>query len=539
MLPDVMLSMCLLLADAEIIDKQVAPPAAAASDRTSDSTESAPLSPHMAALRRKIRMALAYYYTRPVNSRDHCPWEVMHWLIAYGVDAEILAEGPGGKAQNAVGWLCYNHPCRDLRMLALRNDRLTGLEGVGLQGHSGQFLAILAQSRVKIDYPIRVGDKSLTVADLVESEKLTCTRGSELTFKLIALMHYLDSDATWTNAQGESWDIPALIREELQKPIHGAACGGTHRLMGLSYAVRTRQKRGQPLDGEYLRAKAFMESYQKYTLGLQNKDGSFSTAWFVSREARSDVGRRVQTSGHILEWLVYSLTDEELDDPRIFKAANYLAEVLLAGRKRDWKIGPLGHALRSLTLYDRRVFCKPALVAPLAIARRPADLPVAPASPLKPIDQAPATNGEKPAKTATPDVGHAAPVEVATPSGSKSAGNHSAPSKSAGAGQAKNLASPNEMKKAGESKQAPKKAAAPKNDAGIQTAKSSEAAAAGAAKPAGDVPSPDGTRSSDRSQSTEHRKAPDPGKPIVHRSSRRERGATPPSTQHGEPESGP
>ena len=70
---------------------------------------------------------------------------------------------------------------------------------------------------------------------------------TELTFKLIALAHYLDSDATWTSETGDEWSISRLIEEEIQSPIIGAACGGTHRLMGLSYAVRERVKHG--LDG--------------------------------------------------------------------------------------------------------------------------------------------------------------------------------------------------------------------------------------------------------------------------------------------------
>ncbi|MEX2560404.1 MAG: hypothetical protein WD403_10845 [Pirellulales bacterium] len=48
-------------------------------------------------LRDRIRTTLAYYYTRPVNNRDHNCWEVMHWIIAYGVEAELLRGGPGGR----------------------------------------------------------------------------------------------------------------------------------------------------------------------------------------------------------------------------------------------------------------------------------------------------------------------------------------------------------------------------------------------------------------------------------------------------------
>jgi hypothetical protein len=97
-------------------------------------------------------------------------------------------------------------------------------------------------------------------------------------------------------------------------------------------------------------------NYHRSTLGLQNPDGSVSTTWLVGREAREDLDRRLQTSGHILEWLNYSLPDAELTDPRVVKAVEYVTGILDKQRNHEWKIGHLGHALRALSLYDRRVF---------------------------------------------------------------------------------------------------------------------------------------------------------------------------------------
>jgi hypothetical protein len=320
------------------------------------SDASASLTEDQAALRDQIRQTLAQYYHRHVNARDHSPWEVFHWVIAYNVDAQIYTRGPGGETANAAGWLCYNYPCAGQRLLTIDRGLPMAKYGVGLEGHPGQFLAILAQSRVMVDYPLRVGGQQFTVADLVESNKLHCDSKKELTFQLISLSHYLDLDETWKNRTGETWSIPRLIREEIASPIRGSACGGTHRLMGLTYCVKKRQQRGQPIDGEYLRAKTYVDDYIQFTLRMQNSDGSFSTEWFAGRGARPDIDRRVQTTGHILEWMVFAASDEQLHDPQIVKAADYLSKTLLSDKTRDWKIGPLGHAIRSLSLYDRRVF---------------------------------------------------------------------------------------------------------------------------------------------------------------------------------------
>jgi hypothetical protein len=157
---------------------------------------------------------------------------------------------------------------------------------------------------------------------------------------------------------GEDWDIPRLIREELAQPIIGAACGGTHRLTGFSYAVNKRKKQGGEFDGQWLRAKKYLDAYHDYIYRLQNPDGSFSTKWFEGREDYGDMDRRLQTTGHMLEWLVCSLSDDQLDDPRLIKTVHYLIGLMEDGARmrKKWEIGPRGHAIHALSLYNERRF---------------------------------------------------------------------------------------------------------------------------------------------------------------------------------------
>ncbi len=316
----------------------------------------APLDPRMANLRDRLRWVLGHYAQRKLNTSQHSAWEVMHMVIAYGVKSEVLDGGPAGEPQTAIGWLCFNRTFQGGRILTLDNGRPIGVIGVGLQGHSGQLLAILAQSHLRRDYPMHVAGRSFTVEDLIENEKFTCRSGTELTFKLIAAAHYLNTDATWKSEAGQTWSISRLVREEIRAPIQGAACGGTHRLMGLAYAVRKRRKEDKPLDGEFQRANQYLQDYHRYAFRLQNPDGSFSTQWLEYREARPDLERRLQTSGHILEWLVFSLSDEELRQAETVRAVEYLTDLLAERPERKWSIGPLGHGLHALALYDQRVF---------------------------------------------------------------------------------------------------------------------------------------------------------------------------------------
>lgn len=311
-------------------------------------------SEEMLALRARIQDVIEYHRSRPENAASRSPWGVMHSMIAYGVDTELIVQRD---RVNAIGWLCWNGSCRGQRLFYTdRSGNMAMRVGPGFQGHDGQFLAMLAQCRVKPDYQIKINGKEFTIEDLIEYEQVTCRPRSELTFKLIALSYYLDSDATWKSRTGQTWSIPRLIQEELAQPVIGAACGGTHRLMGFSYAVRMREKRGEPIDGQWLRAKKYIDDYMDYAFRLQNRDGSFSTKWFEGRESKSDAQRRLQTTGHILEWMVFSLPRDQVEDPRIVKCADYLANLMWRNRNVTWEVGPKGHAIRALSLFEQRVF---------------------------------------------------------------------------------------------------------------------------------------------------------------------------------------
>jgi hypothetical protein len=75
------------------------------------------------------------------------------------------------------------------------------------------------------------------------------------------------------------------------------------------------------------------------------------------------------TTGHISEWLAFSLNHQDLSEPNMVRAIDYLAELLLRGRKQGWDVGPLGHALHALNIYHQRVFSSE-LAAPAIAANR-------------------------------------------------------------------------------------------------------------------------------------------------------------------------
>ena len=220
----------------------------------------------------------------------------------------------------------------------------------------GQFLAMLAQARVSRKQKILVDGKTFTVDDLILEEQLACRSRTELTFRLIGMAHYLPIDAEWKDAQGKRWTIERLLQEELSQPINGTTCGGTHRLMGFTYAVERRRLCGEEITGVWAKAEAVALRHRKMAFSMQNGDGSFSSDFFRSRGQWGDINRKLKTTGHILEWLVFSLPPGKLDDPRITRAVDYLCHLMTSNRYYDWENGPLGHGVRALSLYDERVY---------------------------------------------------------------------------------------------------------------------------------------------------------------------------------------
>ena len=313
--------------------------------------QATPLEPVLAKRLQRTEACLAYYLNNPESTSVRSPWAVMHALLAFGGDYEMI-HGQG--RVNAIGWMCHNGTCRTQRIFTPKATGFTPNIGGGVQGHEGQFLAILAQSNVPLNYPLQIGSNKYTVEDLVRYEMATCKEKSELTFKLIGLSYYLDSNKQWRSNDGKTWSIPKLIQEELAQPIIGASCGGVHRLMGYSFSVRQRQLQGQPINGQYARAAKFVRDYVDYTWQLQNPDGSFSTSWYERRANEPNDERKVQTSGHMLEWLMYTLSDAELKDPRAGKAVDFLLTKIYDKRDHKWPIGPRGHATRAVALYQER-----------------------------------------------------------------------------------------------------------------------------------------------------------------------------------------
>ena len=154
-----------------------------------------------------------------------------------------------------------------------------------------------------------------------------------------------------------------MIDDELRQPAAVASDGGLNRLLGISYALASRAKRGQPLEGSFLRAQKYIGQCQEYALRQQNADGSWGPYFLAARVASPDASAELRSSGRVLEWLALSLPEAKLTDPRVTSAVERVLG-LVGSQRYQWnvpslstqEIVSLGHALHALAIYDQRAF---------------------------------------------------------------------------------------------------------------------------------------------------------------------------------------
>ena len=343
------------------------------------------LSPAQVALRDQVRRVLAMQQKQAFNTRDNSATEILGYCQGFGCATEV-SDGANGKRINGITCLCWGYPCAGFEMLGYSQGRIAAQIGYGSQQHPGEFLAMLAMSRVQPDYPVRVGTDARTVADIVEAEKLACRSSADMSLALIGLSYYVD-EPEWKNDLGEMWSIERILKDEVAQPVVTAPEGGLNRLMGLSYAVARRAKRGQPIDGQFQRAKKYVSDFQEFAMQLQNADGSWGPHFLTAKSTSQDAAAQLRSTGRILEWLAMSLSDQKIEDARIGSAVEYVARLLSSQRYLSnapalatREIVSMGRALHGLNVYDDRVFKpadaveeKPAAENPSAASRNTTD----------------------------------------------------------------------------------------------------------------------------------------------------------------------
>jgi len=294
---------------------------------------------------------------RMLSTRDHTPWQIMHGVLGLRQDLQILHNGEPVSGLDWVrsGPLYQNEHWFEKTPHGGRAHPY--IKPYWFEGHVNQFLAVLSMCNLPLDTKFGTSAGPISMRDMLKNAQMTVNAREEVTWTLWALSTYLPADATWVNAAGEPWSIERLVQIETGKPVGGATspCGGTHGLFALARARNVYLRTGKELTGVWFEADRKVKRYIEVARVLRNSDGSLSSGFFKTREFKQDFDKRMASQGHLLEFLMMSVSQEELKQQWVRRAIECVANDLMANRRENVSCSPLYHSLNALSIYLDRV----------------------------------------------------------------------------------------------------------------------------------------------------------------------------------------
>jgi len=321
----------------------------------------------------KVRMEEAFdLVIKRKLDPSHGFWTIFHGILGLGPEIDLYDPKTGKPTMKAL-----DHIRLGLEMPGLRFDNrgqgldvftATDKDRFFAQGHQDQFVAEMAQWGVPKTLPFKVDGKDYTFADFVAYTKYraSVTRKQELAWALLIIAEYEGTNLNWTNQYNETLTVEDIVSYELNSPLDPEeaikigqlplACGGTHRLFGLSWALHIHLTNGGKLTGIWKKTAERLETLKTTAKNTRNADGSLSTNYLFKKGEEANPGLRLSTTGHTFEWLALALTDKELREPWVEEAASYLTKLIMDLKQDPVEGGSLYHAVHGLLIYYARVY---------------------------------------------------------------------------------------------------------------------------------------------------------------------------------------
>ena len=320
-------------------------------------------------LRQRIDQSIAGARRRTMNPQVNNAWQIVHGVMCFGRELQVNNQG---KVEPALPWLLAGGELKGWEFVPGEKG-LKDVEEPGSksgEGHDDQWLGYLSQCGIGADEPIQVKDQTFKVADLVTQAQWDVREGMEATWTVMAFSKYLPLDAKWPARDGQEWSLERLVGMEAAQDLGGSACGGSHRLYGITCALNRYIEEGGEAAAKQLAAgqapSDWQAAYNKVLDSIakahefQQPDGGFSTNFFARSGSSPDISLRLNSSGHVFEFLAMALPDEELKADWMRRAAIFLCDLLDATVDEDLECGGLYHAVHGLILYRERLFGAPA-----------------------------------------------------------------------------------------------------------------------------------------------------------------------------------
>jgi hypothetical protein len=306
-------------------------------------------------LQRKLDEVIAFTRARHMSAEEHNAWQIVHGILAYGRDLKIKA---AGELVSALDYLLAGGKIRGWTMRP--GDH--GLESVmepGTkqgQGHPDQWIGYLAQCGLSPDDAIIVDGRTFYLRDLLTQAQWSLYPGMEASWTLMALSTYLPPRAVWTSKDGSQWTVEKIAAMEARQDLAESPCGGTHRLYGLALALNQHLAQGGKITGGWQEADRRVSEAIATAQRFQQPDGNFSTNFFQRPGSSAEVATVLHATGHTFEFLTMAMTDDQVRQPWMRKAAIQLCNLLEETRGMEVECGALYHAAHGLILYRDRLF---------------------------------------------------------------------------------------------------------------------------------------------------------------------------------------
>jgi hypothetical protein len=313
-------------------------------------------------LRQRLELAIEHVRSRQLQTTNSF-WTVFHGILGLGPNVEIVDTNTQAKTR-ALTYIFSG----DKRFGEIRGARFVptadgldvtiGPTHVG-QGHQDQFIAEIAQWGVPKETPVVVFGKQYSMMDFVKEAMAHSRIGQELSWSTVVIASYVGTDAEWTNRFGEKLTFDQLLESEWKASIEQAACGGTHRLFGMTWCYFTHKRNGGDVEkGIWKNVKEKLDAHVELARKHQNPDGSFSSNYFRPGSSTS-LSDRLASSGHIFEWLASHLPDEVVREPWMQDACMSVSLMILDAKNLPMESGALYHATHGLITYHQRLFKSP------------------------------------------------------------------------------------------------------------------------------------------------------------------------------------
>ncbi len=320
--------------------------------------------PDDARLRAMIDEVLHHTYTqRHLDVHRHGAWQILHGALPFGMRYQVY-DGP--RRVGAMQWVLDGKPMNGWLLEHGTPHLQGGRRGLIIvmepgtkkgQGHDDQWLAIMAQCKLPIDQPIKFQGQTYQLRDVVQQVMWDAPRNEEWSWTLIALSHYLaDINAAWDASDGQLWTVEKIMQLEADEELSASACGGTHRLIGMTMALHQYRRHHDQLAGGWLAAEAKIGRAIEMARAFQQEDGTFSTEYFAGARTVPGLALRLDTTGHTLEFLALALEEDQLAEPWVVRAVVALCQLFQRLQDVDLDCGPLYHATHGLLEYRERRF---------------------------------------------------------------------------------------------------------------------------------------------------------------------------------------